>query len=39
VIGLGWPAKPFPKKLKRRPLAEICFADSYGEALAEVQQR
>ena len=39
VIGLGWPAKPFPKKLKRRPLVEICFADSYGEALAEVQQR
>lgn len=33
VITLGWPAKPFPKKLKRRPLAEIAFADTYGSPL------
>jgi hypothetical protein len=39
VIGVGWPAKPFPKKLKRRALAEISFADSYGTPLAEVQDR
>ena len=30
VITLGWPAKAFPKKLNRRPLAEIVFLDSYG---------
>jgi nitroreductase len=33
VIALGWPARPFPKKLKRRPLADIAFADSYGAPL------
>jgi nitroreductase len=37
VIGVGWRAKPFPKKLKRRALAEISFADSYGNPLLEVQ--
>lgn len=37
VIGVGWPARAFPKKLKRRPLADICFADSYGTPLSEVQ--
>jgi len=39
VIGVGWPAKPFPKKLKRRALAEISFADTYGTPLPEVQDR
>lgn len=39
VIGVGWPARAFPKKLKRRALAEICFADSYGAPLVEVQDR
>ncbi len=39
VIGLGWPAKPFPKKLKRRALADICFSDSYGNPLSEVQNQ
>jgi nitroreductase len=33
VITLGWPAKPFPRKLHRKPLAEIAFLDSYGAAL------
>ncbi|HJP36564.1 MAG TPA: nitroreductase family protein [Gammaproteobacteria bacterium] len=37
VIGVGWPAKPFPKQLKRLSLAEISFADSYGTPLPEVQ--
>lgn len=37
VVGVGWPAKPFPKKLKRRSLAEISFADTYGTPLPEVQ--
>ena len=35
VITLGWPEKPFPKKLKRKPLGEIAFLDSYGAALPE----
>jgi nitroreductase len=35
VITVGWPAEPFPKKLKRRPLAEIAFADTWGESLPE----
>jgi hypothetical protein len=30
LIPLGYPAKSFPKKLARRPLAELCFADSWG---------
>lgn len=33
IITLGWPAKPFPRKLRRRPLATIAFQDSYGEPL------
>lgn len=35
VITLGSPEKPFPKKLKRKPLGEIAFLDSYGAALPE----
>jgi nitroreductase len=31
LVPLGYPAKPFPRKLGRRPLAEICFADTWGE--------
>jgi nitroreductase len=30
LIPLGYPAKPFPKKLARRPLAEVCFGDAWG---------
>lgn len=33
VVMLGWPAKPFPQKLKRKPLATMAFLDSYGAAL------
>lgn len=33
VIALGYPAKPFPKRLRRRPLAEVAFADEYGRPL------
>lgn len=36
VITVGWPEKPFPRKLKRRPLAEIAFQDRYGEVLPGV---
>lgn len=30
MITLGYPAKPFLKRLRRRPLAEVAFADEYG---------
>ena len=29
-IAVGHPAKPFPKRLTRRELSEVCFADRYG---------
>jgi nitroreductase len=32
-IAVGWPAKPFPKKLRRRELDEFCFSNRYGQAL------
>ena len=35
VITLGWPAKPFPKKLRRKPLADVAFLDTYGAALPD----
>lgn len=31
MVAIGWPEKPFPKKLARRPLAEIVHADRWGE--------
>lgn len=33
VVMLGWPAKPFPQSLKRKPLAESAFLDTYGAPL------
>ncbi len=33
TIALGYPEKPFPKKLSRRPVSEIAFVDRYGSAL------
>lgn len=30
-IGVGYPEKPFPKRLRRRPLDEMVFANRYGE--------
>lgn len=32
-IAVGYPAKPFPKRLRRRELDEIAFADRYGAKL------
>jgi nitroreductase len=32
-VALGWPARPFPKRLSRRPLHEMAFLDTYGQAL------
>lgn len=33
LVALGWPARPFPKRLARRPLEETCFGDAWGEPL------
>lgn len=33
TVALGWPVKPFAKKLSRRPLAEMAFVDRYGDTL------
>lgn len=33
MITLGWPARPFPKKLYRKPLREVAFLDTYGNTL------
>ncbi|MBI2800957.1 MAG: nitroreductase family protein [Gammaproteobacteria bacterium] len=33
MVTLGWPVKPFPKKLKRRPLGDMAFVDEYGAVL------
>jgi nitroreductase len=30
VVAMGWPARPFPKKLDRRPLEEMVYFESYG---------
>lgn len=37
VITLGWPAKPFPKKLHRKALGEIAFLDTYGAHMPGTQ--
>lgn len=34
LIPLGYPEKPFPKKLSRRPLEEVAFAETYGTPLS-----
>lgn len=34
TIAVGYPEKPFPKKLSRRPVSEIAFADRYGNAMS-----
>ena len=33
MVALGWPGRPFPKRLARRPLGETCFADAWGAPL------
>lgn len=33
MVTLGWPERPFPSKLRRQPLEEIVFSESYGERL------
>lgn len=31
MVTMGWPVKPFPTKLRRRPLSEMAFVDRYGD--------
>jgi len=38
VVMLGWPARPFPRKLKRKPLAGMAFLDTYGAPLPGAEQ-
>jgi len=33
TVALGYPTRRFPKRLARRPLADLCFADTFGEPL------
>ena len=33
MLTLGWPARPFPRRMKRRPLAEIAYLDGFGQPL------
>jgi len=33
MIAIGYPERPLPKRLSRRPLAEIAFHDRYGDPL------
>jgi nitroreductase len=33
MVAMGHPARPFPKALLRRPLAEIAYVDRFGEPL------
>ena len=30
MVAMGWPERPFPKKLKRLPLEEIAYIDRFG---------
>ena len=34
MLTLGWPAKPFPRRMKRRPLGEMAFLDVFGAPLS-----
>jgi nitroreductase len=33
MVTLGYPVRSFPKRLARRPITELCFADVYGAPL------
>ena len=39
MVTVGYPAKPFPKRLKRRPLAESAFLERYGAPLPKAQSQ
>jgi nitroreductase len=33
LVTLGWPERPFPARVTRRPLRESCFADAWNAPL------
>lgn len=33
MVTLGWPVRPLPRRMKRRPLGEIAFLDAFGNRL------
>ena len=33
MVALGWPEKAFPKKLSRRPLAEMAWSEKFGNPM------
>jgi len=33
MLALGWPARPFPTKLNRRPLAQMAYGEKFGRPL------
>lgn len=35
LLGLGWPERPFPRQLSRRPLDDIVFGERFGEPLRD----
>jgi nitroreductase len=35
LLGLGWPERPFPQRLSRRPLDEIAFGERFGAPLED----
>ena len=38
-VAVGHPARPWPARLRRRPLAEVAFAERYGRPLAHESAR
>ena len=34
VVMMGWPVKPFPTRLSRRPLAEMVFDETFDQPFA-----
>ncbi len=37
-VAIGFPAKPFPKRLRRAPLTEIAFLDTFGAPLPGAEE-
>lgn len=34
MVTVGYPERPFPRKLARRPVSEVCFSEKFGEPFA-----
>ncbi len=35
MLTLGWPARPFPRKLTRKPVSELVYAEQFGTPLLD----